>query len=161
VIEGCKKLAVHREDQFVARALIILSDGEENSSRNTLDDAIRATQASDVIVYAIWTHDPRSLSYAGNEDFTKLATESGGRVLSARSADEFGPALAQIAEELHSRYAIAYRPSDFNLDGHYRPVRITAQKRGKKVKIHGRKGYYAGVHTSIVTEHHQFIALKP
>jgi Ca-activated chloride channel homolog len=161
VIEGCTKLTAHRENHFVARALIILSDGEENSSRSTLDDAIRAAQAMDVTVYAIWTHVPGLLSYGGNEELKKLATKSGGRVLSPRSADEFGSALAQIAEELHSRYAIAYRPADFNLDGRYRPVRITAQKRGKKVKIHGRKGYYAGGHPKIVTEPHRFTAMEP
>lgn len=161
VLAGCRKLAADRENQFVARALIILSDGEENSSRSTLDDTIRAAQASDVTVYAIWTHDHGSLFYGGNDELKKLATKSGGRVISPRSPHEFGPALAQIAEELHSRYAIAYRPADFNMDGRYRRVRITAQQRGKKIKIHGRNGYYAGTPTNVVTAPHEFMALEP
>lgn len=161
VIAGCLKLAAHHENQFVARALVILSDGEENSSRSTLDDAIRAAQASDVTVYAIWTHDPALLFYGGNDELKKLATKSGGRVISPRSRNALGPALAQIAEELHSRYAIAYRPADFNLDGRYRRVRITARQRGKKLKIYGRNGYYAGTPTNMVTEPHQFVALEP
>lgn len=161
VIAGCMKLATHHENQFVARALIILSDGEENSSRSTLDDAIRAAQTADVTVYAIWTHDPRLAFFGVNDELKKLATKSGGRVISPRSPDEFGPALAQIAEELHKRYAIAYRPADFNMDGRYRRVRITAQQRGKKIQIHGRNGYYAGASTDVMTEPHQFMALAP
>ena len=158
VIDGCRKLAARQENNFVAKALIILSDGEENSSRSSVDDALRTAQESDVTIYAIRTHDPLLASYGDNKELRSLATETGGRVLSPSSAGEFGSALAQLAEELHSRYAIAYRPADFTLDGHYRLVRIDARKRGKKVKIHGRKGYYAGAHASIVPELHQFTA---
>jgi VWFA-related protein len=161
VIEGCRKLTAHHENQFVARALIILSDGEENSSRNTLDDAIRAAQMSDVTVYAIWTRGPDLVPYGDNEALKKLTTESGGRALSPRSPDKFGSALAQLAAELHSRYAIAYRPANFNMDGRYRAVRITAKKRGKKVKVHARKGYYAEAHTTKITGPAQFMALEP
>lgn len=158
VISGCKKLFAHRETQFAARVLIILSDGGENSSHNTLDDALRTAQESDVTVYVIWTHDPLFAFDNGSKDLARLAAETGGRLLSPRSAGEFGSPLSQLAEELHSRYAIAYRPADFKLDGHYRPVHIEARKRGNRIKIHGRKGYYAGAKASIATEPHRFTA---
>lgn len=155
-VDGCQKLATHAEDHFVARVLIILSDGEENSSRRSLDEVIRAAQGYDVAIYSIWTHDPALESYGGKKELSKLARETGGRFLAPHSAEEAKSEFALLAQELHSRYAIAYRPADLNLDGRYRLVHINARKRGNKVHIQARKGYYAGSHTYLSSRQRQF-----
>jgi VWFA-related protein len=151
VIEGCKKLATHPEDQFVDRTLVIVSDGVENSSQATLDRAILAAQESDVTIYTISTRTPWHHGDSGDGDriLRILAEETGGRALFPESPDNFRSAFAHIAEELHSRYAISYRPAHFALDDHYRRIQIKAERAGKKLKVHGRKGYYVTAHNFI------------
>ena len=151
IIEGCRTLAAHPEDQFVARTLVVLSDGDDNSSRATLQDAIRNAQSSDVTIYAISAPGPFA-SDVGNQNLKKLAEQTGGRILYSGSADDLRSVFALLLEELHSRYAIAYRPAQFNLNGQYRRIEIKAEKSGKKLKIHGRRGYYAGIRTNVPDE---------
>lgn len=64
-------------------------------------------------------------------------------MLTPPTAKSVGKAFAKIAEELRSRYAIAYRPADFKADGHYRRIAIAASRQGENLKIRTRKGYYA------------------
>jgi VWFA-related protein len=159
-IEACHKLARYRDNNFVARILIIVSDGEENSSRASLDDAIRIAQESDVAIYSIWTHDLDFASYGEHQELKKLATETGGRFLAPHEVGEGRSVFAHLLQELHSRYALAYRPADFVLDGHYRRVQLKAHKRGTNVTIHGRKGYYAGAHVDLRSEGRRFTAFS-
>jgi VWFA-related protein len=151
VIEGCRKLSTHPEDQFVARTLVIVSDGVENSSQATLFSAMLAAQESDVTIYTISTRTPwqHGHSASGDRILKILAEETGGRALFPKSPDNFRSAFAHIAEELHSRYAISYRPAHFALDDHYRRIQIKAETAGKKLEVHGRKGYYATAHNFI------------
>lgn len=157
VIFACRKLAEHPEQQFVARTLVVLSDGEDNSSSATLKDAIHAAQQAEVDIYVISAND--NWTYTGSPDgdnnLKRLAEESGGHTLFPGSITKLNKALSRLAEELRSRYAISYRPRDFIPDGHYRRIEIVAQKAGKKLKVHARKGYYAQLRTSGMVRQHQ------
>lgn len=157
VVFACRRMVAHPERQFVARTLVLLSDGEDNSSRATLKDAIHAAQQSEVDIYVISTND--DLSYSGSADgdqnLKRLAQETGGRALFPGSLSKLDKALSRLNEELRSRYAISYRPREFQSDGRYRRIEIVAQKAGKKLKVHARKGYYAQGKTSELAKEHQ------
>jgi len=147
VVEGCRKLRNHPENQFVARTLVVVSDGEDNSSRATLQEATLAAQDADVTIYAISTRTAWHNGSSGEGDRTlrSLAEETGGRAIFPGSPRKFQSAFTRVADELHSRYAISYRPAHFVLDGCYRRIQVKARKAGRKLTIYGRKGYYASV----------------
>ena len=111
VVAGCRRLRNHPENQFVARVLVVVSDGEDNSSRATLQQATLAAQDADVTIYAISTCTPWHNGSSGEGDRTlrRLAEESGGRAVFPGSPRKFRSAFTRVADELHSRYAISYR----------------------------------------------------
>ena len=149
VAAGCEKLAAGPEPGMFARVLVVLSDGENNSGKLSLDEAIDVAQQDQVVIYTISTNYRYTLDVQdwsgkeGNDNLHKLASETGGRMLKPPTAKAVGKAFAKIAEELRNRYAIAYRPADFKADGHYRKITIAARRQGKKLNVRTRKGYYA------------------
>jgi Ca-activated chloride channel family protein len=149
VAAGCEKLAANPELGMFARVLVVLSDGNNNSGKLSLEEAIDVAQQDQVVIYTISTNYRSTLDVQdwtgkeGNDNLRKLASETGGRTLKPPSAKAVGQAFAKIVEELRNRYAIAYRPADFKADGHYRKITIAARRQGKKLNIRTRKGYYA------------------
>ena len=148
---ACQKLQRRPEQEMVARVLVVLSDGQNNSGDVSLEGAIDAAQRAEVAIYAISTNYPTSLTERdvsadlGNKNLHRLAEQTGGRVLMPPCPKAVSQAFTKIGEELRSRYAISYRPADFAADGHYRKIKIEAQKTGEKVQIRARKGYYASL----------------
>jgi VWFA-related protein len=149
VVAACRKLVVHPERDMVARVLVVLSDGQSNAGRASLEEAIDIAEQAQVVIYTINTnyqpirddYDPHDLE--GSNNLRRLADQTGGLMLIPTSPKQVGQAFATIAHELRSRYAIAYRPADFKADGRYRQIIIRARWRGKKLKVRARKGYYA------------------
>jgi Ca-activated chloride channel family protein len=115
----------------------------------TLERAIDAAQEAEVTIYTISTNYTRYSTErdlaadGGNSILHKLAEQTGGRVLFPASPKDVAKAFSKIEEELRSRYAVSYKPSEFTPDGHYRTIKIAARKGGDKVEIRARKGYYA------------------
>jgi Ca-activated chloride channel homolog len=147
---ACQKLRNHPEQDIVARVLVVLSDGQNNAGEVTLERAIDAAQEAEVTIYTISTNYdarfsplPDLAAAEGNSILRKLAEQTGGRVLFPSSPKDVAKAFAKIEEELRSRYAVSYKPSEFTPDGHYRAIKIAARKDGGKVEIRARKGYYA------------------
>ena len=124
------------------KALIILTDGEDQGSRTRLREAIEAAQKSDAIVYVIYEVD-RGLGFGGGKgEMEKIANETGGRVIDVRDNEKkLKDAFDQISNELRSQYYIGYTPSNQKRDGTYRKVEVKAAN--KDLKIQARKGYYA------------------
>lgn len=122
------------------RAIILLSDGEDNQSRVTRDDAIEEAQRSEVIVYTISTNVSGTKS-RGDKILETIANATGGRAFFPFKIEEVSDAFSQIQEELRSQYAISYKPADFSADGKYRSIDIEAVN--KKYKVRSRKGYFA------------------
>ena len=122
------------------RAIILLSDGEDNQSRVTRDDAIEEAQRADVIVYTISTNVSGTKT-RGDKILEAIAEETGGRAFFPFKIEEVADAFSQIQEELRSQYAISYKPADFLADGKYRTIDIEAVN--KKYKVRSRKGYFA------------------
>jgi Ca-activated chloride channel homolog len=145
---SCHKLLHRPERAAVARVLVVLSDGQNNSGKLRLEGAIDAAHQAEVTIYAISTNYPTSSvedpnAAEGNANLRKLAEQTGGRVLFPFSPKEVAKAFVKIGEELRGRYAVSYKPADFTPDGHYRKIKIEARKDGDRLRVRARKGYYA------------------
>jgi len=146
---ACEKLRTHSEPDMVARILVVLSDGGNNSGTFDLNAAIDAAQLAEAPVYAISTNYAQTnygynpSAEKGDSNLRKLAQETGGRLLRPGGPKDVPKAFAKIVEELRARYAVSYKPADFALDGHYRRIKIEARKNREKLLIRARKGYYA------------------
>lgn len=137
------KLLKHPDKAAVRRAIILLSDGEDNQSRVTRDEAIEMAQRAEVVVYAISTN-VSGLELKGDKVLQFIAEATGGRVFFPFKIQDVADAFSEIQDELRSQYALAYRPPDFQMDGRYRSIEIIAQS-NKKLKVRARKGYFAPV----------------
>src|SRR5438552_2976993 len=134
------KLMKNSAGQAVRRAIILVSDGNDNQSRVTREQAIEMAQRAEVIVYTISTNTSGMIE-RGDKILQRIADESGGRAFFPLNLQEVSDAFSEIQEELRSQYAVAYKPPDFKSDGSYRPIEITALDR--KLHIRARKGYFA------------------
>lgn len=135
------KLAKQPQTGSVRRAIILLSDGDDNQSHVTREEAIEMAQRAEVIVYTISTNIAGS-SNRGDKVLQRIADATGGRAFFPFQITEVANAFAEIQDELRSQYALAYKPADFQSDGRYRTIQILAQNR-KGVKVRTRQGYYA------------------
>ncbi len=122
------------------RAIVLVSDGDDNQSRVTREEAIEMAQRAEVIIYAISTNISGNLG-RGDKILERLADATGGRAFFPFKDQDIPSYFNAIQDELRSQYALAYRPADFQSDGRYRAIEILAQKRNLHVRA--RKGYYA------------------
>jgi Ca-activated chloride channel family protein len=135
------KLMKAQHNGPVRRAIILLSDGDDNQSHVTREEAIEMAQRADVIVYTISTN-LSGAGHHGDKVLERIADATGGRAYVPFQINEVANAFAAIQEELRSQYAIAYKPADFIADGRYRTVDI--QPVGQKgLRVRSRHGYYA------------------
>lgn len=126
------------------KAMIILTDGEDQGSQLKIRDAIEAAQKADAMCYVILIADRGFYggAYGGDREMKKLAEETGGRAIEASNKPEkLRAAFDQIAAELRSQYSIGYTPTNTKLDGSFRKVEIVAKD--KDYRVQARKGYYA------------------
>jgi VWFA-related protein len=122
------------------RAIILLSDGEDNQSRVSREEAVEMAQRAEVIIYAISTNTS-GLKLRGDKILEHFADETGGKAFFPFKIQDVSDAFMQIQDELRSQYDVSYKPADFNADGKYRKIDIVADN--KKYKVRARKGYYA------------------
>jgi len=134
------KLAKELSDRPQRRALIILSDGDDNQSEYTLAQAVEMAQRAEVIIYAISTDDS-GLVLRGDKNLEKVASATGGRAFFPFKMKDIKNSFAAIEDELRSQYVVSYHPADFDADGRYRSIEISALK--KDLQVRARKGYYA------------------
>jgi Ca-activated chloride channel homolog len=134
------KLLKQEQTGPVRRAIILLSDGEDNLSHVTREEAIEMAARAEVIVYTISTNIS-GMKGSGDKVLERIADATGGRAFFPFQMREMSDAFLSIQEELRSQYAVAYKPANFVADGRYRTIQIMAQDKGLKVRT--RKGYYA------------------
>jgi len=140
------KLSTRRESQPVARVLVVITDGADNSSSVTLQQAIWAAQRGEVAIYTVSTNerpDNESPQMLGNRALKTLSEQTGGAIFTPDSLGGLTRSLAELQEVLRGRYLVYYRPSSSKPDGRYHTVDIKAEKDGHRLKVHTRKGYYA------------------
>ena len=134
------KLMKEKETGPVRRAIILLSDGDDNQSRVTREEAIEMAQRAEVVVYSISTNLAPNKD-RGDKVMERIAEATGGRSFFPFKIQDVSNAFTDIQDELRSQYALAYKPSDFVADGHYRSIDIIAQN--KKLRVRSRKGYFS------------------
>ncbi|PYX99404.1 MAG: VWA domain-containing protein [Acidobacteria bacterium] len=123
------------------KALVLLTDGEDQGSQLKLQDALEAAQKSDAIVYVLLISDSGVAAGTGAGLMKKLCEETGGRVIHVgNNRDKLEKAFDQVSTELRSQYSIGYTPTNNKHDGTFRKVEI---KTKEGYKVQARKGYYA------------------
>ncbi len=128
------------------KILVMLTDGGDQGSQETLKTATEAAQKANAIVYVIMIADRgfyggMSIGYSGDRDMEKLATDTGGRVINVgNNGKRLEEAFQQIQDELRTQYLASYTPTNLKLDGSFRKLEISC---GKGLKVQTRKGYYA------------------
>jgi VWFA-related protein len=141
VFQASEKLASSPVRGPARRVIIMLSDGDDNQSRHTREEAIEAALRADVIIYVISTNLTEA-NPKNDKVLLRYAEATGGKVFFPLRLEEVANYFNEIQDELRSQYVLAYKPDNFASDGRYRSVVISAPGRSN-VKIRTRKGYYA------------------
>ncbi|MGA7244024.1 MAG: VWA domain-containing protein [Terracidiphilus sp.] len=127
------------------KAMIILTDGDDQGSDHKIQEAISAAQKANTIVYVILIAEPSfygGFGYNGYSAAKKISEESGGRLINVgANGKKLDAAFEQIEEELRTEYLASYTPTNAKQDGSFR--RISVQCKGDDMKVQVRKGYYA------------------
>jgi len=126
------------------KILILISDGDDNLSLETLNKALEMAQKSDVAVFTISTNSSGFYGIAApktDKVLKQLAEDTGGRAFFPFKAEDLSASFQHISAELRSQYSLAYRSSNPARDGSFRSIKIETDRKNLKVK--SRKGYYA------------------
>src|SRR6201998_32456 len=135
-----KLLDVSRGQEPTRKAMVLISDGDDNQSRVHLDEAIKMCQRAETIVYTISTNWTPSRG-KGDQILTQMASETGGQVFFPPSVEEMSNSFKNIEEELRSQYALTYTPADFKTNGAFRPIYLYCNDR--RYIARAKKGYFA------------------
>jgi Ca-activated chloride channel family protein len=128
------------------RAIILLTDGVDTTSRLHLNEAVESALKADAIIYSIGIGDSFSFEGVDEGSLRKISERTGGRAYFPRSEDDLRVAFAQIQEELRSQYLIAYSPSNRTKDGSFRKVMIEVtnpELKKQNLRLTYRQGYFA------------------
>jgi len=141
IYRACKdKFLKDRPDHPARKAIVVVSDGEDNQSEFTRAQAIEMAQRAEVIIYAISTDDS-GLILRGDKVLEQIAEATGGRAFFPFKMKDITHSFAAIEDELRSQYVVSYKPADFDADGRFRSIEISALK--KDLQVRARKGYFA------------------
>ena len=153
---AAEKLASRREDRPVARVLVVISDGQDNSSSVTLKQAIARAQRGEVAVYTVSSRDVSredSGDVLGDHALRTLADLTGGTAFVPGSIRHLSQSLGELQQVIRGRYLVSYKPASFQHDDRYRTIDIEAQKDGHKLTVFARKGYYASPMSASPADH--------
>jgi VWFA-related protein len=130
------------------KAIVLITDGEDQGSYYKRDQAIEAAQRADAIIYSIYYVDPwfyqstGLMGYGGGEsDLKKMSEQTGGRVFVVDRKHTLQDVFKELQDEMRSQYAMSYTPSNPERDGRFR--RIEIKVRDKEDVVQARRGYYA------------------
>jgi|SRR5579863_5908633 Ca-activated chloride channel family protein len=141
VYTACRdKLMLERGREPVRKAMILISDGDDNQSRVRPDEAIKMCQRADTLIYAISDNWTPSRS-KGDQVLNDMATATGGEALYPPSIEDMANSFHQIQAELRSQYALNYTPADFKANGAFRPIYLYCYDR--RYQVRAKKGYFA------------------
>ena len=124
------------------RAIVIVSDGDDNQSRYTRDQALEMAQKADVVIYTISTNGITRIETDGDKVLRYLAQETGGRAFFPFKVEDLDQSFENIANELRHQYSISYRPEPLVTDGLFHVIDVRVRER-KNILVNVRRGYYA------------------
>lgn len=131
--------------EHTRRAIILLTDGVDTSSRMKMDDAIQSAQKADALIYAIGIGD-RYTYNVSEGSLRKIAERTGGRAYFPHHLRDLHDAFTQIQKDLREQYLVAYSPVNKTRDGSYRKIEIQITNpalRQQNLKLNYRSGYFA------------------
>jgi VWFA-related protein len=134
------KLLTERGPEPVRKAIILVSDGEDNQSRVFMPEAIKECERAETIIYAISTNWTPSRG-EGDKVLDELSAQTGGETFYPPSVEEMATSFKDIEEELRSQYALVYTPADFKADGAFRTIYLYCYDR--RYQVRAKKGYFA------------------
>jgi Ca-activated chloride channel family protein len=139
---ACRDKLMKEDKGVIAtrRTIILLSDGEDNQSRVSREEAIEMAQRAEVIIFAISTNTS-GMKLRGDKVLEHFAEETGGKAFFPFKIEDVANDFSEISDELRSQYAVSYKPADFVADGKYRKIEILADN--KKYHVRARRGYFA------------------
>lgn len=139
---ACQELMRVKDNQPSRRAIILITDGEDNQSHIDLQQAVERALRAEAVVYVLSTNPEYSISLAqeGDRSMKHLAEATGGRLLRAESEGDVTSAFSKIAKELRSQYAIGYKPANQGPDGLFHRLIVLGPK---KFHLYHRLGYFA------------------
>lgn len=127
------------------KAIVLITDGQDQGSRTSIAEAIEAAQKADSIIYSIQFVDNRfygmGFGFSGDGDLKRMSEETGGRLFKVDRKHTLEDIFKEIQDEMRSQYAIGYSPTNAAKDGTFRHIEIRA--RDKDLRVQARKGYYA------------------
>ncbi len=139
---ACKDKLMRDQPMYkFRRAMVILSDGDDNDSRYSRDQALEMAQRADTVIYTISTNISH-IETEGDKVMRYFAEETGGASFFPFEAKDLNQSFENIANELRHQYNLFYRPEPLNNDGKYHEVRIKVKGR-KDLIVRARRGYYA------------------
>lgn len=137
----CKdQMLTLRDTSAVRKAIILVSDGDDNYSRVEESDAIKMCQRAETIVYAISTNVSPSKD-KGDEILKQIAKATGGQAFYPIKIEDVALGFRSIEEELRSQYSLIYRPANFRQDGAFRTIYLHAND--PRYQVRAREGYFA------------------
>ena len=128
------------------RAIILVTDGVDTSSRERMADAVDAALKADAIIYSVGIGDSFSFDGVDEGSLRKISERTGGRAYFPRNEEDLRSAFAQIQDELRSQYLVAYSPLNRSKDGTFRKVQIEVTNpdlRRENLRLTYRQGYFA------------------
>jgi len=127
------------------KILLVVTDGEDNSSVETLDHVIQSAQQNGVIIYGVGLlsdDEPREAERAKRQ-LDALTFATGGQAWYPQELSEVDGIAREVAHEIRNQYILGYTPSNQALDGKFRKIRVTVKAAGDPT-VRTRTGYYAG-----------------
>jgi len=138
---ACKEKLQDQPPEKFRRAMVILSDGEDNHSRYTREQALEMAQKADVVIYTVSTNNSGTEN-DGDKILKYFAQETGGQGFVPFKASDLNQSFENIANELRHQYIVVYRPEPLKADGQYHTFDIHVKGR-KDLVVRARHGYYA------------------
>jgi len=126
------------------KAIILITDGVDQGSRYTVEEAIRMALRTDTLIYSIHYADPGAYGYGGaysDGALRKMSEETGGRMFRVDRKNGLDQIFQQLQDEMRSQYSLSYTSTNEKRDGGFRKLEIKAKN--KDLKVQARKGYFA------------------
>ncbi len=141
IYQTCRdQMLTIKSNDTIRKALIVVSDGEDNYSHAYEQDAIKECQRAETIVYTISTNVSPSRD-KGDEVLSRLSEATGGRTFFPVKIEDVAQGFHSIEEELRSQYSLRYRPADLKQDGAFRSIYLVALD--QRLHVRARKGYFS------------------
>src|SRR6202790_2445847 len=136
-----------RDARLERKVLFVVTDGEDNASRETLEQAVKQLQQENgASVYAIRILGDEEHPKRAKRALETMAQRTGGLAFFPKSLDEVDEISRQVAHDIRNQYTLGYRPTNPRTSGGFRQIRVEAKsKEHKKLQVRTKSGYYAGL----------------